>query len=66
MTGNGSNLYVQGTIYEPNGYVKVDGTGNLGPSQIIANNFSIDGSGNLTIDYNQDLVAQLIAVGLVE
>ena len=66
LNGNGSNLYVQGTIYEPNGYVAVQGTGNLGPSQIIADTFSVTGSGTLAVGYNQDLVAQLIAVGLVE
>lgn len=66
LNGNGSNLYVQGTIYLPNGYVAVQGTGDLGPNQIIANNFSITGGGTLQVDYNQDLVAQFIAVGLVE
>ena len=66
LNGSGSNLYVQGTIYEPNGYVAVQGTGNLGPSQVIADTFSITGNGTLAVGYNQDLVAQLIAVGLVE
>ena len=66
LNGNGANLYVQGTIYVPSGYVKIDGTGNLGPSQIIADTFTVNGSGNLGVDYNQDLVAQLVAVGLVE
>lgn len=66
LNGNGANLYVQGTIYVPKGYVAVQGTGNLGPTQFIADTFSATGSSTLTIDYNQDLVAQFIAVGLVE
>jgi Flp pilus assembly protein TadG len=66
LNGHGSNLHVQGTIYEPKGYVAVQGTGNLGPGQIIADTFSITGSGTLAVGYNQDLIAQLIAVGLVE
>jgi Flp pilus assembly protein TadG len=66
LNGNSANLYVQGTIYVPKGYVKVEGTGNLGPSQIIADTFSITGGGTLGVGYDQDLVAQLIAVGLVE
>jgi hypothetical protein len=66
LNGNGANLYVQGTIYVPSGYVAIEGSGNLGPTQIIADTFKVTGGGNLGIDYNQDLVAQLIAVGLVE
>jgi len=66
LNGSGSNLYVQGTVYLPAGSVKVNGEGDLGPFQIIANDFAISGSGNLSVAYNQDLVAQLIAVGLVE
>ena len=66
LNGNGAQLYVQGTIYMPVGYVAVEGTGDLGPTQIIADTFAIKGNGNLSIDYNQDLVAQLIAIGLVE
>ena len=66
LNGNGAQLYVQGTIYMPAGYVAVEGTGDLGPTQIIADTFAIKGNGSLFIDYNQDLVAQLVAIGLVE
>ena len=42
------------------------GTGNLGPTQVIADTFSVSGGGTLSVGYNQDLAAQFIAVGLVE
>ena len=66
LNGNGSQLYVQGTVYVPNGYVAAQGSGDLGPTQIIADTFSITGSGTLSVDYNSLAVAQLIAVGLVQ
>jgi len=43
--------------------VAIQGSENLGPRPIIADTFSITRVGTRDVNYNQDLVAQLVAVG---
>lgn len=66
ISGNGA-FYVTGTFYAANALMKVSGGGDseVG-SQFISRYLAITGNGNLTIDYNPDVVAPRRVVGLVE
>ena len=67
LNGNGSNLWVNGAIYAPSGYVTINGTGQIGDStQLIADHFYITGSGTLTMPPPGGDVPQTNAAGLVE
>jgi Putative Flp pilus-assembly TadE/G-like len=66
LVGNGSNLTVVGAIYVPSGTVKVNGTGNIGTAQIIADQFQVGGGGTLGLPFNPGPLPRLQFVGLVE
>jgi hypothetical protein len=66
ISGNGG-FYVTGTFYTANGPMNVTGNGeaHIG-SQYISRMLDINGTGNLTIDYNPDKVIPRRVLGLVE
>jgi hypothetical protein len=66
LNGNGANLTVVGAIYVPSDTVNISGTGSIGTTQVIADQFNVTGSGTLGLDFNQSVLPQLHAVGLVE
>ena len=68
INGNGANMSVDGTIYEPSGYVQINGNnGTNTNSQVIADEFKITGnSGTMTVSYNGSQFYQLSGVGLVQ
>jgi len=67
FNGNAGKLELAGTIYNPNGNVKVNGgAGDSMAAQIIAYTFSITGNGGFTVTYDADGVVHLAGVGLVQ
>ncbi len=66
VSGNGS-FYVTGTFYTANALMNVTGNGvaQIG-SQYISRLLDLNGSGNMTIDYNPDKVIPRRVLGLVE
>ena len=68
INGNGANMSVDGTIYEPAGYIQINGnTGTSQNSQVIADEFKITGnSGTMTVNYDGGQFFHLSGVGLVQ
>lgn len=67
FNGGAGKLELSGTIYNPNGDVKVNGgAGDTVAAQIIAYTFHITGNGGFTVTYDAEGVVQLSGVGLVQ
>ena len=67
LNGNGSNLWVNGAIYAPDGYALINGTGAIGNStQVVVGEFYITGSGTLNLPGPGSQVPQTNAAGLVQ
>jgi hypothetical protein len=68
VNGNGANISVSGTIYEPSGYIQINGNGGYSsPTQVIANEFLVSGSsGTLNVNYNGTSFYKFSGVGLVQ
>jgi hypothetical protein len=58
IEGNGSSRYT-GTIYAPDGHVKIGGTTSILPTyttQVIAHSITVHGDANLNLMYDDDLI----------
>jgi len=67
LQGGGTNLWVNGALYAPSGFVNISGSGTIGSSvQVIADTFFVTGSGSLNIPFSPGIVPRTYAVGLVE
>jgi hypothetical protein len=67
ITGNG-NFTMEGTFYAPSGTLKLDGQGTTSiiGSNLVADQISISGQGNVTVDYNGYVQPKGRFLGLVE
>ena len=64
---SGKTLELSGTIYNPNGDVKINGgADDTVAAQIISYTFHVTGNGGFTVTYDSDGVVQLSGVGLVQ
>jgi Flp pilus assembly protein TadG len=67
LTGNGS-FTMEGALYSPSGTLKLAGNGSLSimGSNLVADQISISGNGNVTVDYNGYTQPRARYIGLVE
>jgi len=68
INGNGANISVSGTIYEPSGFIQINGNGGYSSStQVIADEFLVSGnSGTLYVNYSGGSFYKFSGVGLVQ
>ncbi len=69
INGNGANMDITGTLYVPAGTVQINGNGAMAfTTQVIANQFLVDGSKGTTLDvsYESDSFFQFAGEGLVQ
>ncbi|HEX8939647.1 MAG TPA: pilus assembly protein TadG-related protein [Candidatus Limnocylindrales bacterium] len=68
INGNGASITVDGTIYEPSGYVQINGNGGYNSNtQVIADEFKVNGnSGTMNVTYGGGSLYKFSGVGLVQ
>ena len=67
FNGSAGKIDLNGTMYDPNGDVSINGSADDSvAAQIIANTFKITGNGGFTVTYDSDGFVQLKGVGLVQ
>ena len=67
FNGSAGKIDLNGTMYDPNGDVSINGSADDSvAAQIIANTFKITGNGGFTVTYDSGGLVQLKGVGLVQ